>query len=179
MRIIAGEYKRRILHEVLSDTTRSTKDRVKETMFNMISPSQQINQTLDVFAGSGALGLEALSRYGGHVTFVEINHDATKVLKQNIDMLNVARHVSVFCQDAQTFLTTQTVPYDLIILDPPYKHNLVNQTLITITKKALLHPHGLMVSLTHKHDTITVPQGFHITKQRTVGITTITFYETE
>ncbi len=179
MRIIAGDYKRRKLHEVLSDKTRSTKDRVKETMFNMISPSQHMSQTLDLFAGSGALGLEALSRYGGHVTFVEQDHSAVVILKQNIDMLNVHDHVSVFYQDAQTFLTTQTMPFDLILIDPPYNQGLVNHALAKTVENALLHPHGLMVSLTHKDETITLPKGITITKQRNVGITTITFYETE
>jgi 16S rRNA (guanine966-N2)-methyltransferase len=148
-------------------------------MFNMISPSQEISQTLDCFAGSGALGLEALSRYGGHVTFVEPARQAYTVLTQNIDMLDVHNHVNVFYQDAQTFLTTLTQPFDLIILDPPYRQSLVNDALATTAENALLHPHGLMVSLTHKDEAITLPKGIIITKQRTVGITTITFYETE
>ncbi|MFW6320079.1 MAG: 16S rRNA (guanine(966)-N(2))-methyltransferase RsmD, partial [Bacillota bacterium] len=136
MRIIAGNYKRRKLHEVVSDNTRSTKDRVKETMFNMISPAQHVSQTLDLFAGSGALGLEALSRYSGHVTFVEQEHAAITVLNQNIDTLNVRDCVTVYYQDAFTCLTSQTMPYDLIILDPPYHQNLVTKALAIIMKNA-------------------------------------------
>jgi 16S rRNA (guanine966-N2)-methyltransferase len=179
MRIIAGEYKRRKLHEVLSKTTRSTKDRVKETMFNMISPTINITNTLDVFAGSGALGLEALSRYQCHTDFVEVDHEAFTVLKQNITMLNVTALTNAYHDQALSFLTKQDKPYDFIILDPPYHQSLVNQALKTIAENALLHPHGLMVSLTHKEEKITVPSSVIITKQRTVGITTITFYETE
>ncbi len=176
MRVIAGKYRRRQLKEVGLDSTRSTKDRVKETMFSMLGPLESYTAALDLFAGSGALGIEALSRGVTHATFVEKQPQAFLVMKENINALSIL-NATQHKDDALMFLRTTTATFDVIILDPPYTAGMLDEALELIAKKNLLQPHGIMVSLTHKSTDIRIPEGFTLKKDRRVGITNITFYE--
>lgn len=125
MRIIAGEYKGRVLQAPKGDATRPTTDRVREALMSTlisIRGSLEGEVVLDAFAGSGALGLEALSRGARHVTFYEKNAAALRVLRANIDSLMVAqscytvRHADVLKTPPRGFVA----PYGLVFLDPPY-----------------------------------------------------------
>ncbi len=177
MRIIAGKYKRRRLYEVLSDDTRSTKDRVKETLFTMLGPFPDYPITLDLFAGSGALGLEALSRFSEACDFVELDGTAYKVLERNIQELKLENITSTYRMDAYKFIHHHKKTYDLIILDPPYKEGILNDFLKRIQESHLLAIDGIIVTLSHKNDTVQCPNHFKIAKERNVGITKILFIE--
>ena len=122
MRIIAGEWRGRKLVAPKGEATRPTADRTRETLFNMLASrigSFEGLSVLDLFAGSGALGLEALSRGAAHCLFVEQDADAVKAIRANVEALE-ARSRSQVQQGSVMSLGPAKVPHDLILLDPPY-----------------------------------------------------------
>ena len=118
MRIIAGSRKGHRIAAPKGLATRPTSDRVRESAFNLIGPLEDAS-VLDLFAGSGALGLEALSRGAARATFVESDRDACRTINANLDTLRLSG-ARVLCQDALRFLAADRGRYDLILLDPPY-----------------------------------------------------------
>lgn len=126
LRIIGGQWRSRKLTFTAVDGLRPTTDRVRETLFNWLAPIMPGAQCLDLFAGSGALGLEALSREAKSVTFVDLSTTAIQSLKNNLQQLK-ADNAQVFSADAIKWLQT-TQPqsaYDVIFIDPPFRCNLV------------------------------------------------------
>ena len=117
MRIIAGSRKGHRIAAPRGLATRPTSDRVREAAFNLIGPLDDA-VVLDLFAGSGALGLEALSRGAARAVFVEADRDACRTIGANLDRLRL--EARVLCQDVLRFLAVDTGPYDLILVDPPY-----------------------------------------------------------
>ncbi len=176
MRVISGIYKRRILFETTSQTTRSTKDRVKETMFNMLGTDVYDKTVLDLFAGSGALGIEAISRGAKQADFVEVDKEAYSVLNKNLKLLEI-EPAHCYFQDAFSFLKQAKEDYQLILLDPPYQTNYLQESLEAIVEKKLLQSQGLVVSLSHKNTPTDVPDALKVVKERVVGITLVRFYE--
>jgi len=124
MRIIAGSRKGARIFAPKGLDTRPTADRVREAAFNLLGPGgAEDAKVLDLFAGSGAMGLEAMSRGAAHVTFVESDQEACRTINRNLDKLRFD-HATVLCQDALTALradASQGTRYDLVLLDPPYK----------------------------------------------------------
>ncbi len=123
MRIISGIYKGRLINVPKSDLIRPTTDRVRETLFNLLSNTIDFNgiKVLDIYAGSGSLGLECLSRGAKEIHFIEKNYPIFKNLIKNIESLDVKDYCSVFKVAANSF--TKKIPkekYDLIIADPPF-----------------------------------------------------------
>jgi 16S rRNA (guanine966-N2)-methyltransferase len=124
VRIIAGSRKGARIFAPKGLETRPTADRVREAAFNLLGPyaAEDVN-VLDLFAGSGAMGLEALSRGAAHATFVEHDRDACRTINRNLDKLGLD-NATVLCQDALTALRAdarQGTRYDLVLLDPPYR----------------------------------------------------------
>lgn len=123
MRIVAGKHKRRELFRVLKDSTRETSDMVKVAVFNML-PLNLEGDVLDLFAGAGSYGFEALSRGASHVDFVDIDKDAMKTVKKNGDILNESSNISLFTMSYETFIkSSPKKTYQLVFLDPPYALN--------------------------------------------------------
>jgi len=124
MRIIAGSRKGARIFAPKGLETRPTADRVREAAFNLLGPgAAEDAQVLDLFAGSGAMGLEALSRGAGRATFVESDREACRTIVRNLDKLRL-EGATVLCQDALTALRNDAragTRYDLVLLDPPYK----------------------------------------------------------
>ncbi|HLI03351.1 MAG TPA: 16S rRNA (guanine(966)-N(2))-methyltransferase RsmD [Terracidiphilus sp.] len=121
MRIIAGLYRSRQLKAPAGLATRPTSDRLRETLFNVLSPRIAGSRVLDLYAGSGAVGLEALSRGAAAVTFVERARPALRVLKENLHQLGVEEHAGIYAGAAQAFLrSTEQGGFDIVFLDPPY-----------------------------------------------------------
>lgn len=174
MRIIAGTFRRRVLKEVMSASTRSTKDRVKESLFNMLTPLSHYENVLDVFAGSGALGLEALSRGAKTVTFIEREKEAFQVLKDNIHTLLVHQETTLYFDDSFRVMSQLKTAFDLIILDPPYLQGLIPTALDIIEKERLLSEAGTIVVLSSKEEHIEPNARFHVLKQKTYGLTKVT-----
>ena len=127
MRVIAGTYRSRILKSLDSKSLRPTSDRLRETLFNILSPQVAGTLFVDLFAGSGAVGIEALSRGARDVLFVENHPPAAKLIQQNLHSLNIRKGATVLTMDATRALEKiqqrQNDPafsYDYIFLDPPY-----------------------------------------------------------
>jgi 16S rRNA (guanine966-N2)-methyltransferase len=124
VRIIAGSCKGAHIFAPKGLDTRPTADRVREAAFNLLGPGAVEDATLlDLFAGSGAMGLEALSRGAAHATFVESDREACRTINRNLDKLRL-EGATVLCQDALTALRNDAragTRYDLVLLDPPYK----------------------------------------------------------
>nr|WP_277613848.1 16S rRNA (guanine(966)-N(2))-methyltransferase RsmD [Acinetobacter nematophilus] len=123
LRIIGGEWKRRVLSFADIDGLRPTPDRVRETLFNWLMWDIQNTKVLDLCAGSGALSFEALSRGARHVLMIEPNTAQAKFLKENIQQLKV-ENCQLKVQTAQQALSNLNEQFDLIFLDPPYSLNL-------------------------------------------------------
>jgi 16S rRNA (guanine966-N2)-methyltransferase len=124
MRIVAGLHRGRRIAAPPGDATRPTSDRVRESLFSILGPLDGA-RVLDLFAGSGALGLEALSRGAAHVTFVDSATPAIRAVKANLEALRVEREqVTVRRQEALAFVRAARLAhhqYDLVLLDPPYR----------------------------------------------------------
>lgn len=124
MRIVSGIYGGRRLSAPAGDATRPTSDRVRESLFSILGPLQGL-RVLDLFAGSGALGLESLSRGAAHVTFVDSAEPAVRAIRGNLETLGVPRETAaVRRQEARAFVRaarTGAHEYDLVLLDPPYR----------------------------------------------------------
>jgi len=126
LRVIGGEWRGRRWRFPASDAIRPTPDRVRETLFNWLMGRVAGARALDLFAGSGALGLEALSRGAAHVTFVERDAQAARGIEAALAAFGGARS-DVHCADALQFLGRAARPYDLVFLDPPFDSDLATR----------------------------------------------------
>ena len=144
MRIIAGKYKKTNLFPVLDRTARPTTDYLKEVIFSVLYDCHG-KKVLDLFAGSGALGLEALSRGAEKVVFVDFSDNAIKAIKQNISKLKCEKECRIYKKRVSSYLMKTTEKFDLVFLDPPYDKHLVNSTIELIFEKELLNSNGKII----------------------------------
>ncbi|MGH7467263.1 MAG: 16S rRNA (guanine(966)-N(2))-methyltransferase RsmD [Longimicrobiales bacterium] len=169
MRIIAGKWRSRILDVPSGRDTRPTADRVREAWMSMLHPDLQDSRVLDLFAGSGALGLEALSRGAATATFVEWTPAALRVLKANIDRLGASQQATVVRGDALHFIENLApLSYDLALADPPYGQQLAAQ----LASRFLERPFAQALWLEHGADEV-LP-GMEQAHTRRYGATAIT-----
>ncbi|MCF6776986.1 16S rRNA (guanine(966)-N(2))-methyltransferase RsmD [Thiotrichales bacterium 19X7-9] len=144
LRIIGGQWRSRKLSFPSNvQHLRPTADRIRETLFNWLQQDIIGSNCLDVFAGSGALGIEALSRGANACTFVEKSHRAYLQLKKNLKLLN-AQNTTCLSGDALKLLTKLDHNYDIIFLDPPFSQDLLAKLLTIIIENKLLKPNGLV-----------------------------------
>ncbi|MBE9609131.1 16S rRNA (guanine(966)-N(2))-methyltransferase RsmD [Chitinilyticum piscinae] len=141
VRIIGGQWKRRTLKFPTQSGLRPTPDRVRETLFNWLGQDLTGASCLDLFAGSGALGLEAASRHAARVVMVEMGREAVAALREHKTLLK-ADHVEIIAGDALRYVDSCREQFDLIFLDPPYAVNLLPELLGKIG--ALLKVDGLI-----------------------------------
>lgn len=125
MRVIAGTYRSRILKSLKGDALRPTSDRLRETLFNVLGEGVSGSRFLDIFAGTGAIGIEALSRGAQEVTFIEKHAPAAKLIRSNLESLGIKKGTNVLAGDALRGLETLAAkkngtPFDYVFLDPPY-----------------------------------------------------------
>jgi 16S rRNA (guanine966-N2)-methyltransferase len=146
MRIVAGEHKGARIFAPPGQETRPTSDRAREAAFNLIGPVGDAT-VLDLFAGSGAMGLEALSRGADRATFVENDRDACRTINRNLDKLGL-EGATVLCQDALTALRNDSrmgARYDLVFVDPPYRRFSSLQNALIQHMPEILAPDGTLV----------------------------------
>lgn len=170
LRIIAGKWRGRRIPFSASEGLRPTPDRVRETLFNWLQFDIAGKNCLDLFAGSGALGLEALSRGAAHVTLVESQASAVLQLRQNLELL-AADNATVIGMDALAYLRQSSEQrFDIIFLDPPYQMRLWNECIALIEKGQRLAQHGVLYfEQPKKEDAVELPDTWSITHQKTAG----------
>ena len=155
MRVIAGKYKSRRLAAPSGMQTRPTSDRLRETLFNVVAPGIDDSVWLDLFAGSGAVGIEALSRGARSVYFVDSAVAAARAIRKNLHTLEIDEGIEVIERDASTalrMLDSQAVICDFIFLDPPYrKMGDYEQVLGFLSQSRLLSLGGQVIAEHDKH----------------------------
>jgi 16S rRNA (guanine(966)-N(2))-methyltransferase RsmD len=145
MRIIAGSARGRRLKELSGMETRPTTDKVKESLFNIIQFELEGRRVLDLFGGTGQLGIEALSRGAEKCTFVDQRRDAVALIRENLKTCGFSDRAEVHQGDALAFLTSCREKFDVVLLDPPYQTDLLEQSLKNVTKFDILREHGIIV----------------------------------
>ena len=146
MKIISGKYKGRVLKGYTLKGTRPTMDRVKESLFASIQDKVKESVCLDLFAGSGNLGIEALSMGSGEVIFVDREYMASKTIKSNLDMLDNSLNTTILTMDYLMALEKlYPKKFDIIFLDPPYKTDYIAKALDKISNLNMLNPLGIVV----------------------------------
>jgi 16S rRNA (guanine(966)-N(2))-methyltransferase RsmD len=119
VRIIAGEFRSRRIQTVRGLDVRPTPDRLRESLFNVLSPRLNECRFVDAYAGCGAVGIEALSRGAGHVTFIEVNPAATRMIRRNVESLGIADGFEI--RNARAARVLGDVEAEIVFLDPPYE----------------------------------------------------------
>ncbi len=148
MRIIGGKYRSRVLSEFAGDDVRPTSDRVRESLFNILAPRVRGARVLDLFAGSGALGIESLSRGAKEVLFNDCAKDSLAILKKNLTALKIplsGGEALLSGSDYLVCLEGQRQPFDLIFIDPPYRFDFGRKALQKLAQKGLLSENGVAV----------------------------------
>ena len=164
VRIIGGNWRRRLLQFPSATELRPTPDRVRETVFNWLGQTLEGKDCLDLFAGSGALGFEAASRSARQVVMVEHDRVACAALAANVETLKAA-NVEVQCRDALQFLASDERRFDVVFLDPPYQQGLLPQLL------GQIGPHlaaGALVYLEADH-LPQIPPGYQVARRSRAG----------
>src|SRR5699024_9088973 len=141
MRVIAGQHKGRKLKTVRSDGTRPTSDKIKEAIFHKLGPFFTGGICLDLFAGSGALGIEALSRGMDRAIFIEKSSQAVRTIRANVEMLKMAQQCEIYRADASKALHKLSEgpnTFDLICIDPPYEQDIYQPIINKIISAHLL-----------------------------------------
>ncbi|MBE5752021.1 MAG: 16S rRNA (guanine(966)-N(2))-methyltransferase RsmD [Clostridiales bacterium] len=147
MRIIGGEFKSRILADFAGDDVRPTSDRAREALFNILARKVPLARVLDLFSGSGALGIESLSRGAKEVVFNDAAKDSVALLKKNLTTLKLisSERVQISNRDYSVCLDYVTGKFDIIFLDPPYRFDYGKTALEKIARKGLLSDDGVIV----------------------------------
>lgn len=181
MRIIGGKYKSRRIKVPAGLKVRPTADRVRESLFNILGGQFEGISVLDLFAGSGALGLEALSRGAETAAFVDNSPASLAIIKENIESLELedyCRTVFANLEKGVGALTHKADGFNLIFLDPPYSKGLINTCLTLIDKASLISPGATAVAESATSEDLPKELGSWIlTDQRIYGQTKLSFYE--
>ncbi|TDT43976.1 16S rRNA m(2)G-966 methyltransferase [Halospina denitrificans] len=179
VRIIAGDWRRRSLEFPAVDDVRPTPDRVRETVFNWVAPVLPGSRCLDLFAGSGALGLEALSRGAGKATFVDQSRALMKALRANLATLD-AGNADVVEADVMAFLGRENGgdAMDLVFLDPPFRAGFVEPVCDRLAAEAWVKT-GSLVYIEHESDLPEpqLPPGWALSRRKTAGQVCYSLYE--
>jgi 16S rRNA (guanine(966)-N(2))-methyltransferase RsmD len=183
VRVIAGTLKGRRLVTPRGPHTRPTADQVRIAMMDALAPWLAGARVLDLFAGAGGVGLEALSRGAAHATFVERDPRAIAALRQNVEALGVAADARVVRGDVDREigrLAAAGERFDIVFLDPPYEAGLTETTLLRLADAAVVPPGAIVVA---QHFTKQAPARtigpLHAFRTRRFGETTLTFYRAE
>jgi 16S rRNA (guanine(966)-N(2))-methyltransferase RsmD len=179
MRIISGTSKGRRLATLKRHALRPTSDRVKESIFNILGKVVEGKKVLDLFAGTGALGMEALSRGAKRAFFVEKGRQAIRLIRKNLSQLGMEGRSEIVPKDANRaigILKERGETVELILMDPPYQKGLIHKTLSKLTSHKIYHEDSILV-IEHDRrellpDTI---EGWDLIRQRRIGDTVISF----
>lgn len=178
MRVITGTARGRNLETLEGeDITRPTSQATKEALFSSIQFELEGTRILDLFAGCGQLGIEALSRGARFCTFVESSRSAYNIVRRNIDRCGMGDTSLLVLSDARAFLHRHGT-FDIAFLDPPYKSGLIDECLPDLTHS--MHDEGIIICETARDEILPdCCNGWHITKQKNYGKAMLTYYRKE
>lgn len=148
MRVIAGEYRGRKLEAIEGMDIRPTADKIKGSIFNMLGNAVIECSFLDLFGGTGGVGIEALSRGARNVVFIDAGIKSIKVLKDNLKHLNIKENVEVYHTDYETAikkLNKFNKQFDIIFIDPPYRNGMAQNALVNIDRNPILAQSGIII----------------------------------
>jgi 16S rRNA (guanine966-N2)-methyltransferase len=179
LRIIGGRWRGRILAFPDIDGLRPTGNRVRETLFNWLMPALPGSRCLDLFAGSGALGFEAVSRGAAHSTLVELNSIACQQLRANVDLLQCS-DVDVMQESALSYLQNRrSSAVDIVFIDPPFGLDLWQQVVTSLMEFQWLHDQSLIYVEMPRGKFLSVPAEWHLHRQKEAGHVTYCLYRCE
>lgn len=178
MRIVAGKFRGKAITPPKGDEIRPTSDRVRESLFNIlasrIGPVFEGKRVLDLFAGTGALGLEALSRGAAHAIFVDAGIEARGLIRDHIQSFGVAGQAKLLKRDATSLGHVERFrPFDLVFLDPPYGKGLGEKALVSLRDGEWLSKDAILVLEERADVALDLPEGFVLEDTRKYGDTAI------
>jgi 16S rRNA (guanine(966)-N(2))-methyltransferase RsmD len=180
LRVISGEFKGRKLEKLEGMEIRPTSDRVKESLFNMLGVKLYDCAFLDLFAGTGGIGIEAYSRGAEQVVFIDESAKSIKVLKTNLEKLKILDAVEVYNTDyinAISKLAMNHRKFDIIFIDPPYLKGYAQNALETISAHKVLHEEGFVIVEHDMQDKMPENIGeLNLTRQKKYGKTMLSFF---
>lgn len=175
MRIITGTARGRRLMTLQGDAVRPTPERVKEALFSMLQFQLEGRRVLDLFAGSGQIGLEALSRGAKEAVFVDASRESVSVVEKNIQSTGLSRGAKVVPMDSLLFLQRKNEPFDIAFLDPPYHTGLLQQALLLTA--AVMNRGGVIIAEHPVDDEVPETLGDFVRgKERRYGKILLTVY---
>ncbi len=171
MRIIAGKYRGRVLAEFGGEDVRPTSDRVKESLFQILAPRLWGARVLDLFCGSGALGIECLSRGASEVLFNDVSEKSLAILRKNLAKVGESRTATN--RDFRACLLSAEGQFDLVFSDPPYKAEYLPEICALLADRKLLREGGLLIHESEREEQ--APEAFEFADVRRYGRTKIYF----
>ena len=178
MRIIAGEAKGREIQAPKGSNTRPTLAKVKEAMFGMIQFDLLGASVLDLFAGSGALGIEAVSRGAKRAVFCDADRQAVAVIRANLKKLGFENRASVFQGDSLSVLerlASEGAKFDIVLLDPPYETDLETSALKLLDELSLLSPSAILLCEHSKENPPVFTESYEVKKTKKYGDSYVTY----
>lgn len=184
MRIVGGTFRGKKLLLPTDKHVRPTSDRAREALFNILGHDREMRReqgplprdaiVLDMFAGTGALGLEALSRGATHVTFIDNRAESLKLVEQNVNNLGARSSTDILRRDAVN-PGKPGQPYDLVLMDPPYGEDLAGPALSALAKNGWLKPEAVIMIEVAAKESLNPPTEFKVIKERTYGAAKLIF----
>lgn len=180
MRIVGGKFRGKALLSPTDDSIRPTSDRARESMFNILASRIGVHldgvKVLDLFAGTGALGLEAISRGATGAVFVDTGAEARGLIRDHIEAFGIAGFAKLLRRDATALGPAGTMgPFDLVFLDPPYAKGLGEQALVSLRAGAWLASEATIVLEESSEIELALPPGFEIDDRREYGAAAVHF----
>lgn len=181
LRVISGSAKGHKLKTIKGDTTRPTSDKVKGSLFNIIADRVWDANVLDIYAGTGNLGIEALSRGAKSAIFIDKSTECANVIKENLlhtKLIDNACVLTGFVNNVLMALPKNADKFDIIFMDPPYHKNLIEESLKCIIKSGIINDKGIVIAERDVNDSIPeVLEGLILYRNQKYGDTILSFYE--
>jgi len=178
MRIISGSSKGRVLARPKGQAIRPTSDRVKESIFNILRDEIEGKMVLDLFAGSGNLGIEALSRGAKKTIFVEKGRQALRIIQRNLTQFGFEERSEIIPKDANRaigILKQRGESFDLILMDPPYEKGLIKRTLMKLDSNPIYHKDSMLIVEHDRRENLPHTMNWNLFRDRQFGDTLISF----
>lgn len=178
MRVITGKARGRILETLKGDDVRPTTDKVKEAIFSAVQFELEGRHFLDLFAGCGQMGIEALSRGASTATFIDRSKASVKVIERNLAVTNLKQFARVYTTDATSFIKTTSDEFDIVFLDPPYNKGILQEVMPLVAQR--MKKTGVIICESALNDEILQKYyNFTLDRQRTYGKIKVSIYRHE